>query len=32
MEEKYIVSVWYNMGMILYKKVVEDRLVSIGLG
>ncbi|XP_009242047.1 protein Hook homolog 3 isoform X3 [Pongo pygmaeus] len=32
MEEKYIVSAWYNMGMTLHKKAAEDRLASTGSG
>uniref|UniRef100_A0A8C5SJJ8 Hook microtubule tethering protein 3 n=1 Tax=Laticauda laticaudata TaxID=8630 RepID=A0A8C5SJJ8_LATLA len=32
MEERYIVSAWYNMGMTLHKKAVEDRLASTGSG
>ncbi|XP_045444794.1 protein Hook homolog 3 isoform X5 [Pipistrellus kuhlii] len=32
MEEKYIVSAWYNMGMNLHKKAAEDRLASTGSG
>ncbi|XP_009468890.1 PREDICTED: LOW QUALITY PROTEIN: protein Hook homolog 3 [Nipponia nippon] len=28
MEEKFIVSAWYNMGMTLHKKAAEDRLAS----
>ncbi|KAI5932173.1 Cytochrome P450 2F1 [Manis javanica] len=30
MEEKCIVSTWYNTGMNLHKKAVEDRLASTG--
>uniref|UniRef100_A0A5G2QYW3 Protein Hook homolog 3 n=1 Tax=Sus scrofa TaxID=9823 RepID=A0A5G2QYW3_PIG len=32
MEEKYIVSAWYNMGMTLHKKAAEDRLASTSSG
>uniref|UniRef100_A0A8D0FJB1 Calponin-homology (CH) domain-containing protein n=1 Tax=Strix occidentalis caurina TaxID=311401 RepID=A0A8D0FJB1_STROC len=32
MEEKFIVSAWYNMGMTLHKKAAEDRLASTGSG
>ncbi|XP_055648966.1 protein Hook homolog 3-like isoform X2 [Falco peregrinus] len=32
MEEKFIVSAWYNMGMTLHKKAAEDRLISTGSG
>uniref|UniRef100_A0A8C0SWY3 Protein Hook homolog 3 n=1 Tax=Canis lupus familiaris TaxID=9615 RepID=A0A8C0SWY3_CANLF len=32
MEEKYIVSAWYNMGMTLHEKAAEDRLASTGSG
>ncbi|NXA50032.1 HOOK3 protein, partial [Nothocercus julius] len=32
MEEKLIVSAWYNMGMTLHKKAAEDRLASTGSG
>ncbi|OXB55370.1 hypothetical protein ASZ78_002439 [Callipepla squamata] len=32
MEEKCIVSAWYNMGMTLHKKAAEDRLASTGSG
>ncbi|XP_075595065.1 protein Hook homolog 3-like isoform X5 [Balearica regulorum gibbericeps] len=32
MEEKIIVSAWYNMGMTLHKKAAEDRLASTGSG
>ncbi|XP_064258947.1 protein Hook homolog 3 isoform X4 [Passer domesticus] len=32
MEEKFIVSAWYNMGMNLHKKAAEDRLASTGSG
>ena len=32
MEEKYIVSAWYNMGMTVHKKAAEDRLASTGSG
>ncbi|KAK2491311.1 hypothetical protein MC885_010537 [Smutsia gigantea] len=32
MEEKCIVSAWYNMGMNLHKKAAEDRLASTGSG
>ncbi|XP_016379516.1 protein Hook homolog 3 [Sinocyclocheilus rhinocerous] len=32
LEEKLIVSAWYNMGMALQKKAAEDRLASTGSG
>ncbi|XP_053227649.1 protein Hook homolog 3 [Podarcis raffonei] len=32
MEEKYLVSAWYNMGMALHKKAAEDRLATTGSG
>uniref|UniRef100_A0A8C8RPX0 Hook microtubule tethering protein 3 n=1 Tax=Pelusios castaneus TaxID=367368 RepID=A0A8C8RPX0_9SAUR len=32
MEEKFIVSAWYNMGMTLHKKAAEDRLANTGSG